>query len=159
MTNLIYLFTAFLCKLTIPGWTTSDQKLGILDRCVALLSYFLYANYFLDFPNWIKKMEGSGWMFAAMAAISVILFAMDFSADLSCRLIRKERAQLISLVLRCGCCISMLSICALHVVMRITGVAFYASQDPLLYDIVIVSAAITVIFKLLKLAAKIRNNN
>jgi len=159
MTNLICLFTAFIGKLTIPGWTTPDQKLGIWDRCVSLLCYFLYANYFLDFQNWIEKMAGSGWMFTAMAVISIILFVMDAAADLSCRFIRKKMAQLISLGLRCGCCIMLLSICALHLAMRITGVAFYASQDTLLYDIVMVSAAITMVFKLPKFVAKIRKVN
>lgn len=155
MTNLIWIFTAVMVKHTIPGWSNPNQKMGTIDKLMVILCYFLYGCYFLDLPMFFEKMRGSGWLFYAMIAASILTFLMDTLADLLCRCIRKERAQFVSVVLRLGSYIMFLVICALHLAMRITGVAFYASQDTLIYDIVIGSAAIAIIIKLLKLSKRI----
>lgn len=155
MTNLIWIFTAVTVKPTIPGWTNPNQKMGIIDKLMVILCYFLYGCYFWNLPMFFEKMKDSGWLFFAMIAASILTFVMDTLADLLCRCIHKERARFASDVLRLGSCIMFLVSCVLHLIMRITGVAFYTPQDTLIYDIAIGSAAIVIIIKLQKLSKKI----
>lgn len=155
MNYFISIFAAMMIKHTIPGWTNSNQKVRTVDKFMVIQFYFLYGCYFMDLPILFEKIQGSSWLFYAMIAASIITFVLDTLADLLCRCIHKERAQSASVVLRLGSYIMFLVICALYLAMRITGVPFNESQDPLIYDILVGTATITIVIALLKLSKKI----